>query len=268
MFSAIIGAVAGGVASSIINHKQTSKLAEAYKESARQIRDAGQKYSGQNAYNAMQNRANEEANIMNQMALKAQASQGPQNTSNALANAANLSGNYNQGYNLGAQNEKSNLNAKYNAATAKAQQALNQAGIDYKAGTAATQAAFNTAGGLANLYKNMKPAQGQQTSDENQKEGINNESNLPKSDIEDSLRQLETVSYKYKDPSVEGCDDETHESGFTAQSLEKTPMGKDIVKEGSDGIKRVDQWKLREALTAGLAQMQREIDQLKLSKGD
>lgn len=39
-------------------------------------------------------------------------------------------------------------------------------------------------------------------------------------------------------------------------------MGKDIVKDCDDGVKRIDNWKLQEALTAGMAQLQREIDEL------
>ena len=141
----------------------------------------------------------------------------------------------------------------------------NSATMAYQANTAAQQAAMNTAGGLADLYKNLKGPSA--TSDENQKESPkNNDSGLPESDIEDSMRQLETVQYQYKDPNVPGCDDEVHKSGFTAQSAEKTPLYGKAVKNCSDGVKRIDQWKLLESVTAATAQLQREIDELRSKK--
>ena len=251
--AAIIGGVASGVLNGAMAMNSAGKNAKAHRPYAKEIKNAAEKYSGMNAYNAMQNAGNEEGNLMNRRALQAQTVNN--DGSAMMAKQGNLTGGFGEGYNLGSSNKQKELTSRYNYDTAGAQAALNQAGIDYKANTAVQQAAMNTAGGLADLYKNT-------TSDENQKTGINNESGLPKSDIEDSLSQLETIQYKYKDSSVPGCDDEEHKSGFTAQSLEKTPMGKDIVKEGDDGVKRIDNWKLQEALTAGMAQLQREIDEL------
>lgn len=249
---ALIGGIANGILNGAMTTSQAKKNAKAHKQYAKDIRNAAEKYTGSNAYSAMQEKGNQQGNITNIRELQGQIPQG--NAQSAMAKTADLQNGFGSGYNLGSSNEKAKLNSQYNYDTASAQAALNQADINYKAGTAAQQAAMNTMGGLADLYKT--------TSDENQKEGANNESGLPESGIEDSLRQLETVSYKYKDPSVAGCDDETHDSGFTAQSLEKTPMGKDIVKDCDDGVKRIDNWKLQEALTAGMAQLQREIDEL------
>ena len=257
---AIIGAIAGGVASAVSTQLLTRKNANAYRSYAKDIRNAAKKYSGQNAYNAMQNAGMQEANIVNQRNLNAQASATPSNMTNKAANAASLQGNYSQGYNLGAQNQKTALDSAYNAETAKAQQALNQANIDYKAGTAATQAAMNAAGGLASLYGQIKGSGSQMTSDERVKE-YNNHSGLPKADVDDALRRIESINYKYKDGT--GLDNEEH-TGITAQSAEGTAFD-DMVSENSQGIKQLDKQMMLEAVLAGIASLRKELDELENS---
>ena len=270
MWAQVIGAVVGGVAGGVVNGMvayQTNKdRVSAYKQAAKDVKEAAEKYSGKNAYNNMQNAGNQEAANFNRNALAA-GSQTDNASGTPAMNAADLS-NANgtlQGYKLGAGNAKTDMDSKYYRDTALARTAMKQADIDYKAANQTMQTAMNAAGGLADVYKNIKSNNSNKsdnTSDESQKEGINNESGLPESDIEDSMRQLETISYKYKDPSVPGCDGEKHESGFTAQSAEKTPLFNKAVSTGDDGVKRIDQWKLMESLTAGIAQLQREIDEL------
>lgn len=271
MWAQVIGAVVGGVAGGVVNGMvayQTNKdRVSAYKQAAKDVKEAAEKYSGKNAYNNMQNLGNQEAANVNRNSLAA-GGQMDNAFGTPAMNAADLS-NANgtlQGYKLGAGNAKTDMDSKYYRDTALARTAMKQADIDYKAANQTMQTAMNAAGGLADVYKNIKSnsnnKSGDNTSDESQKEGINNESGLPESDIEDSMRQLETISYKYKDPSVPGCDDEKHESGFTAQSAEKTPLFDGAVSTGDDGVKRIDQWKLMESLTAGIAQLQREIDEL------
>ena len=271
MWAQVIGAVVGGVAGGVVNGMvayQTNKdRVSAYRQAAKDVKEAAEKYSGKNAYNNMQNLGNQEAANVNRNSLAA-GGQMDNAFGTPAMNAADLS-NANgtlQGYKLGAGNAKTDMDSKYYRDTALARTAMKQADIDYKAANQTMQTAMNAAGGLADVYKNIKSnnsnKSGDNTSDENQKEGINNESGLPESDIEDSMRQLETISYKYKDPSVPGCDDEKHESGFTAQSAEKTPLFEEAVSTGDDGVKRIDQWKLMESLTAGIAQLQREIDEL------
>lgn len=255
LFGAAIGAVAGAAAGVVSTQLLTRKNANAYKEYAEDIRKAAQKYSGQNAYNAMQNAGMQEANIVNQRNLESQAARAPSNMTNKAANAANLQGNYSQGYNLGAQNQKTALDAAYNADTAKAQQALNQANIDYKAGTAATQAAMNAAGGLASLYGQMRGAGSgsQTTSDERVKEGLNNDSELPNATLGDAMNKLETVVYKYKDGT--GLDQDRH-CGTVAQSLAKEPEFADIVEPNERGVLQLNNDKL-------LSKMLEMIDNIK-----
>lgn len=266
VFGAIVGAIGGAAAGGISSYLLTKKNAEAYKEYAKDIRKAAQKYSGQNAYNAMQNAGMQEANIVNQRNLNAQASKAPSNMTNKAANVANLQGSYSQGYNLGSQNQKTALDAAYNADTAKAQQALNQANIDYKAGTAATQAAMNAAGGLASLYGQVKGDQSpnsQTPSDERVKE-YDNHSGLPKADVDDALRRIESINYKYKDGT--GLDNEEH-TGVTAQSVENTAFD-GMVSENENGVKQLDKQMMLEAVLAGIASLRKELDELESNKDD
>jgi type II secretory pathway pseudopilin PulG len=268
-FGAVIGGIAGAAAGGITSYVLTKKNAKAYEGYAKDIRKAAEDYSGQNAYNAMQNAGMQEANIVNQRNLAAQASRAPSNMTNKAANAANLQGNYSQGYNLGAQNQKTALDAAYNAKTAKAQQALNQANIDYKAGTAATQAAMNAAGGLASLYGQVKgmgsatPSESQTPSDERVKE-YDNHSGLPKADVDDALRRIESINYKYKDGT--GLDDKEH-IGVTAQSVENTAFD-GMVSENENGVKQLDKQMMLEAVLAGIASLRKELDDLENNKED
>ena len=261
LFGAAIGAIAGGIAGGISARKNAMAQADAYREYANTIRDAANKYSGQNAYNIMQNAANQEGNIANQRNLSAAAALEPGNNSAMMANNSDLSyaNRFNEGYNLGQSNASNRLNSLYDSETAKAQQALKQAGIDTQARTAVMQGAMNTAGGLANLYNNFKPASSNNeiTSDERVKE-YDNHSGLPKADVDDALRRIESVNYKYK--PEEGLDDEEH-TGVTAQSLEGTAFD-NIVSENDEGTKQLDKQMLLEATFAGIASLRKELDEL------
>ena len=252
----VIGALAGGIANGLMSSSLTKQNAKAYKQAAKDIREAGQKYSGQSAYDSMQNAGNMEGNIVNRMQG---ANQLRGNANTAMANASDVQNNFNSGYNLGSSNEATTNNALYNAETAKAQQALNQANINYQAGSAVQQAALNTAGGLADIYKNV--ASDKTTSDERTKE-YNNKEGLPKASAEDALRQIESISFKYKPET--GLDQDEH-VGVTAQSLEGTAFD-DVVSENKDGIKQLDKQKLQESVMAGIAALQKEVDDLSASK--
>ena len=101
---------------------------------------------------------------------------------------------------------------------------------------------------LANTHNTIK-------SDENVKE-YNNHNNLPKADAEDALRQIESIEYQYKDGL--GPQDGKH-VGITAQSAEGTAFD-DMVQE-NNGIKELDRNKLLESVMAGIAALQKELDE-------
>lgn len=252
------GYLAQGIANTIaagITYAAGKKLTKAYKEYSKTMKGLVNEYSGSAANDKLISAGTEQGNIQNLRQGQADASKVSANpNTNAMGNAQQAqqataeNSQFTQGVQEGMDNQNTLMQGAYAGEKAKADAKLEQAQKDYNAMTQ------GVAGGLQNI--------GSMLSDERAKEPINNESGLPESDIEDSMRQLETVSYQYKDPECPGCDDEKHESGFVAQSAEKTPLFKDAVNTGDDGIKRIDQWKLIEAVTAGIAQLQREIDEL------
>lgn len=261
--STIAGAVVNGVTAGVENQKRV----DAYQNAANQVRGAAEKYSGQGLYNRMTTSGMSNARNNNAQRLQALAGNvsGPTAASSAklganqIANTSNTLGDFN----AGASNAANLASGHYNNTTAQAQQLMNQADINYKANTEAVAGGLDTLGQAAKTIKNV--------SDENEKTsanaGINNNSGLPHADIQDSLRQIESIMYKYKHPEKPGEDDEVH-VGTTAQSLEKTDLFGDTVAENEEGIKQVDQWRLLESITAASAELQREIDELSADKSN
>ncbi len=259
------GLLAQGVANTIsagVTYYAGKKLQAAQKKYNDTLTQLNKEYSGENANNRITDAALNQANVTlnkemdtakQQAPSTAQGTTAMSNANKATQNVANAGAKgFQSGYSEGGKNQNTIMQGEYEGKKAEADAKLDQAKKDYQA----------LAGGVAGGLQSVGQALGSM-SDENAKEGINNDSGLPESDIEDSLRQLETVSYKYKDSNIPGCDDEEHDSGFIAQSAEKTPLYKDAVVQGDDGYKRIDEWKLLEAVTAGISQLQREIDELK-----
>ena len=286
--SALILGIADGLAQGLVTNYQTKKLANAYKNAAKQVRGAAQKYSGQAADTAM----SQEGAIQGQQMQKLAQSQGATgttglSTADATAATNNNSGlsAYMQGQNLGRGNKATELNSKYNAATVDAQNMLNKAKTDFNVGQATSNMVFNTIGGLgqaggdigmngatqalADKAGNM--TQGFSTgmnnmasmfSDENCKESITNESGdkIPTADVEDALRQIESIEYQYKPET--GLDQDKH-VGISAQSVEGTALDNGMVKSEPGKFKTLDKQKLLESVMAGIAAMQKEIDDLR-----
>lgn len=146
----IIGAIAGAVANGVSSFANNKKLANAYKKAAKQYAEATEKYSGKNAEIANWNAGMREANQTGQQDWNKAAATGTDpfhmDTSNRFA----------EGMNLGQQQQAQLNNAKFNKETAEAQAALKQAGIDYGVANQTQQAVANAAGGMADLYRNMK----------------------------------------------------------------------------------------------------------------
>lgn len=146
----IIGAIAGAVSNGVSSFANNKKLANAYKKAAKQYMDATEKYSGKNAEVANWASGMREANQTGIQDWNKAAATGTDpfhmDTSNRAA----------EGMNLGQQQQAQLNNAKFNAETAQAQAALKQAGIDYGVANQTQQAVANAAGGMADLYRNMK----------------------------------------------------------------------------------------------------------------
>ena len=77
-------------------------------------------------------------------------------------------------------------------------------------------------------------------------------------DILEQLAKLETIKYQYKHPAKDGEDNEIHLSGFTAQSMQKLPLFKGVVKE-IDGDLRINTELLEKILTEKILPVIREI---------
>lgn len=119
------------------------------------------------------------------------------------------------------------------------------------------QMALNVGGGVA---QGASAGLMSKLSDERAKEGIQGLDAI-KSKLDDHLRAAPGYSYRYK-PGF-GEDSETERAGPMAQDLERSPFGKDIVKVGSDGYRRVDTGRLALVNHAALAGMRSELDALK-----
>ena len=272
--SALILGIADGLAQGLVTNYQTKKLANAYKNAAKQVRGAAQKYSGQAADTAM----SQEGALQGQQMQKLAQSQGATgttglSTSDATAATNNNSGlsAYMQGQNLGRSNKATELNSKYNAATVDAQNMLNKAKTDFNVGQATSNMVFKTLGCLGQAGGNIGMNGATQAlgngaasmfSDENCKEptsgeynktDLNNNSELPNATLGDAMDKLETVIYKYKDET--GLDQDCH-CGTVAQSLAKEPEFADIVEANEQGVLQLNKDKL-------LSKMLEMIDNIK-----
>ena len=77
-------------------------------------------------------------------------------------------------------------------------------------------------------------------------------------DVLEQLAQLETIKYQYKNPEKDGEDNDIHLSGFTAQSMQKLPLFKGVVKE-IDGLLKIDTQRLEKILVDKILPVIREI---------
>lgn len=277
--SALILGIADGLAQGLVTNYQTKKLANAYKDAAKQVRGAAQKYSGKEADTAMTQEGERQGQQMQKLA-QSQGAAGTTglSTADATASTNNNSGlsAYMQGQNLGRGNKATELNSKYNAATVDAQNMLNKAKTDFNVGQATSNLVFNTLGGLGKAGGDIGMNGATQAlgngaasmfSDENCKEGatkesITNESGdkIPTADVEDALRQIQSIEYKYKPET--GLDQDKH-VGISAQSIEGTALDNGMVNSEPGKFKTLDKQKLLESVMAGIAAMQKEIDDLR-----
>lgn len=77
-------------------------------------------------------------------------------------------------------------------------------------------------------------------------------------DILEQLSKLDTIKYQYRHPAKDGEDNDIHLSGFTAQSMQKLPLFKGVVKE-IDGDLRINTELLEKILTEKILPVIRNI---------
>lgn len=254
VFAAVIGALAGGIGAGVRSYKNNKILADANSNYAKEVRNAAQQYSGRNADTAVRKAGSNEALYQNNRFMPSNKGiVSNMSIQNALRN--NPIDYSQQGQSTGKSVKANELNAKYNAATAKAQQAMNQAGINYQVANQQGQTIANSAAGLADMYKTIK-------SDEKAKEPYHNKEGIPEADAADALRQIESVEYKYKPET--GLDQDKH-VGTIAQSYKGTAF-EDVVQTDIDDYESLDKDKLLESVMAGIAALQKELDEAEAKK--
>lgn len=282
MHPALIAAIGGGLASAATNIYTTHKLANAYKSNANKIREAAEQYSGHNADVSMTNAGNIQGQRNAKIALDSNANN-VMTANNSMANAMNAMNNNSvtqnamtQGQSMGRSMQGATNAAKYNVATMDAKNALNLAKKDYDVANQMVQGGLNSAAQLASTskeafggadnegYSDLTYQKGATLSDrirsdERSKEGYHNKQGIPEADVEDALRQIESIEYQYKPET--GLDSDKH-VGVTAQSLEGTAFD-DAVNKDSGTYLTLDKQKLLESTLAGIAALQKEIDALK-----
>lgn len=305
LIAAAAGAILSGITQGVTTALTTNQKVKALQDAANQARDMANKYSGTELNRKMTEAGQANAQRLNQSDLANQLNQMTNTSGAAMANANNnpsFKNNYEDYYKQGADREAAMNAAQYSKEQADIERNIKQADVNYNVANQTAQAGLNAAGGLASVAGDLgnfnKPKANVATpatqtqynvsrdiskvapptnttgtftpgSDENLKEPVNNDSGLTHADIQDSLRQLESVKYKYTDEAQENNPNSTDNDihvGSVTQSYEKTPLFESAVVKDENGIGHMDLYKLNEALAAGLAEMQREIDEIEASK--
>lgn len=138
------------------------------------------------------------------------------------------------------------------------QTAAGQRGIALQSATANQQADQSKSNAQMGMVAGMGGAAMGMASDENVKENIKEEDNVGKA-ISEFMEMNKAYSYDYKDSKHGGKD----KIGVMAQDLEKSKIGKTMVDEDAEGVKRVDPTKAIGALLAATAELHKEIKDLK-----
>ena len=263
MFGAIIGAISGAIINGVTSAITNGQRAKASREYASKLEDAANKYSGDALLNKMYQGGRQE-NLQRNAELGSYQSQFAGNRLQPTQVEAT------NGYNAGAAGAQQLANAEYNNEVGQAGRDLKQAninadvtqagvatGLDTLGNAAKTMQETGAADAIKNKVQDLKNLYSSSyISDENCKD-------FEHADIQDTLRQLRSIIFKYTPEAQKelGVDDDVH-VGITAQSAEDTPLDDGLVKE-ENGIKELDKQKLMETVTAGIAELQREIDEMK-----
>lgn len=174
MWGQIIAAVVGFVGGAVVNGVSTYKAVEAkvgaYKDAAKEVRGAAEQYSGTNAYNQMNTEGANQADLMGNAVggeLEAQRFEAlnPGVTGAGAMNAADTSATQSaqatnaasqEGLQEGMKQAADTMNARYNAATTRANQLMQQADIDYNVANQRNQEIMNTLGNLGSTFNSLR----------------------------------------------------------------------------------------------------------------
>lgn len=174
MFGMIIAALAGAVISGTVagvnEYKAEMKKAGAYKEAAKDVKEAAKKHSGSALYNDMINTGIDQAvdtgNAMaNEIAASSYTPTNPGVTGaganaaayqNATDKAAIANAAANKGFDEGMNYSANRNEALYGAKTTQAQQLAKQADIDYKVANQATQEGLGAMSDIAKTANSLR----------------------------------------------------------------------------------------------------------------
>ena len=171
IISAVVGAVVLGVTNAVATADAIDKKIKGYKEAAKEVREAAEKYSGKNAYNEELTQGKDMSSTMGNMAGSSIAAERLQNNNpgvtgaGAMANAyqnagtsANTASNAAQGgLQTGMSNASTEMESKYNKATTRANQLMKQADIDYNVSNQRNKEIMNTVSNTANTVNKLVP---------------------------------------------------------------------------------------------------------------
>lgn len=171
IIAAIGGAIIGGTINAVTTAQATSAKIKAFADAATEVRNAAEQYSGKNAYQEMVRQGKDMSSSMGDMAGSALAAERLQNNNpgvtgaGAMANAyqnagtsANAASDAAQGgFQTGMKNASTELNSKYNKATTRANQLMQQAGIDYNVNMQRNKEIMNTIANIAKTSNHIIP---------------------------------------------------------------------------------------------------------------
>lgn len=167
----IAGAIVGGITNAAMTADAIDKKIKAYADASKEVRNAAEQYSGKNAYNEMVRQGKDMSSTMGDMTGSALSAERLQNNNpgvtgaGAMANAyqnagtsANAASNASQGgFQTGMGNASTDLSSKYNKATTRANQLMQQADIDYNVATQRNKEIMDTIANTATTANQIIP---------------------------------------------------------------------------------------------------------------
>lgn len=188
IITGIIGAIVGGITNAIATRDAIDKKIKGYKEAAKEVREAAEKYSGKNAYNEELTQGKDMSSTMGDMAGSSVAAERLQNNNpgvtgaGAMANAYQNAGESSDvasaaaqgGFQTGMNNASTELESKYNKATTRANQLMKQANIDYNVSNQRNKEIMNSITDTMKTFNTIIPRNRNNNSGNN---GSNNSGN-------------------------------------------------------------------------------------------
>ena len=186
-----ISAIVGGVTNAIATRDAIDKKIKGYKEAAKEVREAAEKYSGKNAYNEELTQGKDMSSTMGDMAGSSVAAERLQNNNPGVTGAGAMANAYQNagtsadtasaaaqgGFQAGMNNASTELESKYNKATTRAKQLMKQANIDYNVATQRNKEIMNTISNTADTFNKIIPRIRNNGSNNSGNNGSNNSGN-------------------------------------------------------------------------------------------